>query len=179
MKEKVLALDLSTHRSGWAIEVNGKLEYGAIESASSDVEKRIGIMREGILNLLERYDVDTVVIEEVRPDGYNSRTGKVLTWLQGCIDVAIYEYNKKIKIVFIGPSSWRSVLGIQGYRIKREQQKLLDIKWVNNHFNLSLSNAQDDEADALAILASYSKNAAVLSSQKQKLGEIGSEESAF
>lgn len=179
MKEKVLALDLSTHRSGWATEINGKIEYGAIESAASDVEKRIGIMREGILDILKKYDIDTVVIEEVRPDGYNNRTGKVLTWLQGCINIAIYEYNKKIKIDFIGPSSWRSVLGIQGYRVKREQQKLLDIKWVNNHFNLSLSNSQDDEADALAILAAYSKNTAILTPQKQKLGEIGSDESAF
>ena len=117
--EKVLALDLSTKRSGWAYyeAPDSKVQYGVIASSSENVEKRIGVMRDGIINLLKKLDIKTIVVEEVRPDGYNNHTGKVLTWLQGVIVVAVYEYDKHINIEFIGASSWRSKLGIQGFRL--------------------------------------------------------------
>ena len=113
-------------------------------------------MRDGIIELLNKFEIETIVIEEVRPDGMNNHTGKVLTWLQGVIAVAVYEYNKKINIEFIGASSWRSKLGIQGYRIQREQQKKKDIDYVNQ-FGYNLTYDQDDEADAIGILMSYVK----------------------
>ena len=97
---KGLALDLSTKRSGWAYyeSPNKIISYGVIASSSTDVEKRIGVMRDGVLDLLIQFEVDTIVIEEVRQDGLNNHTGKVLTWLQGVIAVAVYEHNKKINI---------------------------------------------------------------------------------
>ena len=90
--EKVLALDLSTKRSGWAYyeAPDSKVQYGVIASSSADVEKRIGVMRDGIIDLLKELDVKTIVVEEVRPDGYNNHTSKLLTWLQGFIAVAVY-----------------------------------------------------------------------------------------
>lgn len=156
--EKILALDLSTKRSGWAYyeAPDCKISYGVIASSSADVEKRISVMRDGIIELLNKFEIETIVIEEVRSDGMNNHTGKVLTWLQGVIVVAIYEYNKKINIEFIGASSWRSKLGIQGYRIQREQQKKKDIDYVNQ-FGYNLTYDQDDEADAIGILMSYVK----------------------
>ena len=82
--------------------------------------------------------------------------------LQGCIVVAIWEYNKDIKVDFIGASSWRSVLGLQGHRIKREVQKQIDIDFVNKTYGLKLNPTQDDEADAICILTAYKKDAATL-----------------
>lgn len=177
--EKVLALDLSTKRSGWAYyeAADCMTQYGVIASSSADVEKRIGVMRDGIIDLLKKLDVKTIVIEEVRPDGYNNHTGKVLTWLQGVIAVAVYEYDKHINIEFIGASSWRSKLGIQGYRIQREQQKKMDIEYVNKNYGFNLTSEQDDEADALCILASFVATGP--DSKPTKLGPIGSDESAF
>lgn len=174
----ILALDLSTKRSGWAYYEDATItvQYGVIASSHADVEKRIGVMRDGIKKILETYKVDTIVIEEVRPDGLNNHTGKVLTWLQGAIAVAAYEHNKNIKVEFIGPSSWRSKLGIQGYRIQREQQKKIDIEYANKNYGFNLTSEQDDEADALCILASFVKSGP---EKKIKLGAIGSEESAF
>lgn len=177
--EKVLALDLSTKRSGWAYyeAPDRKISYGVIASSSADIEKRIGIMRNGIIELLKQFDVKTIIIEEVHPDEtYNNHTGKVLTWLQGVIAVAVYEYDKKINVEFIGPSSWRSKLGIQGYRIKREQQKKIDIDYINQD-GYNLTYEQDDEADALCILKSYVKGNSP--QEKKRLKPIGSEESAF
>ena len=181
--EKILSLDLSTKRSGWAYyeSPDCKVEYGVIASSSADVEKRIGIMRDGVIELLKTHEVKKIIIEEVRPDGYNNHTGKVLTWLQGCIAVAVYEYNKDITIDFIGASSWRSVLGLQGYQIQREQQKQLDIKYANELLSISLTSEQDDEADAICILYAYIKNNSNIKLPKKqtKLKPIGSDQSAF
>ena len=177
--EHVLSLDLSTKRSGWAYyeAADCMIQYGVITSSAADVEKRIGVMRDGVIDLLKKFKVDTIVIEEVRPDGYNNHTGKVLTWLQGVIAVAAYEVDKNIKFELIGASSWRSKIGIQGYRVTRENQKKRDIDYANQRYGLSLTYDQDDEADALCILASFV--AAGPEPKKQKLGPIGSDESAF
>lgn len=152
---RILALDASTKSTGYACySEDDKIVYGTITASSTSLEKRISIMRDGILDLIKKYNIDTIVLEEVRPDNININVTKALNWLQGCIVVAIYEYNKKINVNFIGPSSWRSKLGIQGYRIKREEQKKKDIDFANKCFNLNLDYSQDDEADALCILAS-------------------------
>lgn len=177
----ILALDMSTHRTGWATMVDNEYKYGAIASASKDVEKRIGIMRDSIIELIKEYNIDTVVMEEVRHDGMNDRTGKVLNWLQGCVTVAIYEYNKKVKVETIGVTSWRSVLKIQKWGVQRDEFKRKDVDFVNSHYNLSLQYTQDDEADAICILTAYMKDKEGLNitTIKPKFQEIGSEESAF
>lgn len=174
----ILAIDASTKSSGWAIQCNdGEIHSGVIASSSADVEKRITIMRDGIKELLTKYNINTIVIEDVRPDGYNNHTARVLMWLQGVIAVAAYEVDKNIKFELIGASSWRSKIGIQGYRVTRENQKKKDIDYANQRYGLSLTYDQDDEADALCILASFV--AAGPEPKKQKLGPIGSDESAF
>lgn len=175
---KILALDLSTKRSGWAFtDESHKLQYGVVAQSSKDVEKRIAGMRDGVLTLIEKYKPDLIVAEEVRPDGYNNHTGKVLTWLQGCLAVASYEHDKNISWEYIGASSWRSKIGIQGYRIHRDTQKSMDIKFANETYGLNLSSDQDDEADAICILTAKLRGAAPESSEKSK--SISSKESAF
>lgn len=174
----LLALDASSKRTGWALLKNETIEYGVISSTSTSAEKRITVMRDSIIDLIKKYDITEIVMEEVRPDNTNTRTETVLKWLQGCIVVAVYEYNKNIKINFIGASSWRSALGIQGYRIKRDEQKQRDINYANKLYNLNLTSEQDDEADAICILTAYNKNAVTAPIKKQN-GPIGSEESAF
>lgn len=157
----ILALDLSTKRSGWAVKCGqNEVEYGVIASSAADVEKRIGIMRDGVIDLINKYNIDIIIAEEVRPENgestrRNAHTEKVLLWLQGIIAIAAYEQNSKIKYELIGASSWRSKLGIQGYRVKREEQKKIDIDFANKKYNLKLTTSQDDEADALGILTSY------------------------
>ena len=175
----ILAIDGSTKSSGYAfIDENNVLKYGLITSNSTNVEKRIIIMRDEIIKIIKENNIKEVILEEVRPDGLNAHVGKVLTWLQGCIVVAVYEYNKNIKFDFIGATSWRSVLGIQGYRIQREEQKKRDIAYANKTYGLALTAEMDDEADAICILTSYLKGAET-ATIKKPLAPIGSEESAF
>ena len=148
-----LALDLSSKSSGWAVNAEDKIEYGCIASSSTDVNKRILIMRDGVLELVKKYNVERIVAEEVRPDLQNSHTQKILTYVQAAIVLAVYEYNKNIKVEFIQPNSWRSKIGIKtGAGVKRETLKAQDILFVKNKYGLDVKN--DDEADAIGILNS-------------------------
>lgn len=66
----ILSLDLSTKSSGWAVFENGELmDHGCITSASTDLIKRIHIMTDAIEQLLNKYEIKTIIVEEVRPEG--------------------------------------------------------------------------------------------------------------
>lgn len=149
----ILSLDLSTKASGWAIKIDNVLYSGCVESSSTDVYKRICVIRNGILDIVKKYNPDKVIIEEVRPDIHNQHTHKMLLYIQAIIVVSIYEYNKDIEFDFILPNSWRSKIGIKtGAGVKRETLKAKDILYVKDKYNIIV---KDDEADAIGILDSY------------------------
>lgn len=107
-------------------------------------------MRDGIAALLEQHNIDYVVMEEVRTDFNNAHVYKLLTWLQGVITLAIYEYNPRITIQYMQASSWRSRVGIKtGRGVKRAEVKKADIEYVNNRYGLVIES--DDIADAIGI----------------------------
>ena len=147
---KILSLDLSSKSSGYAVfEDNLLLDSGCITSASTDVIKRIYVMRDKIQEILKQYNIDKVVLEEVRPDFQNAHTYKILTWVQAAIVFAIYDVNKKIEIEYLQASSWRSKIGIKtGRGVKRESLKTKDIEFVRENYGLDVN---DDEADAICI----------------------------
>lgn len=150
---KTLSLDLSTKSSGWAIwEDNNLIMHGCIVKKSKDVIKRIAQMRDQVISLIRFYNIDKIVMEEVRPD-YNSHTGKVLIWLQAAVVIAAYELNSKIEYNFINASEWRAALNIkQGRGIKRDQLKPQDIQYVKDKYDIEVN---DDEADAICIFDGY------------------------
>lgn len=152
----LLSLDLSTKSSGWAV-FNGDdlIDHGCYTSASTDMIKRIRIMIDGIQFLLDKYtDIDTIVVEEVRPEGGygvgNQKTHKALMYLQAALEFLIHDYyNKRVAIEYIYPSSWRAAIGIKtGRGIKRTSLKEQDMEFVKEHFGLEVN---DDEADAICI----------------------------
>lgn len=150
---KILSLDLSTKSSGWAIFKDGLLlDYGCITSSSTDLMKRINVMIDGLAEILNKHnDIDKVVAEEVRPETgmQNVKTHRALMWLQGATALQIYNFNKKIELELIYPSSWRASIGIKtGRGIKRTSLKEKDIQFVKENYNLDVN---DDEADAICI----------------------------
>lgn len=151
---KILFLDLSTRSTGWAVGEEGKLiDYGCISSSSSSIFKRISIIQRFINEIIEKYNVQTIIAEEVRPDIPNSHTFKVLSWLQGIILYEAYLKNEKITYDFIQANSWRSKIGIHtGPRIKREELKQADIVYVKNKYGIS---ANDDVCDAICLMDAY------------------------
>ena len=150
---KILTLDLSTKSSGYAIGEDGVLKsHGCITASSRDVEKRIIKMREQIKQLIKNNKIDKVIMEQVLPQ-YNSRTNKVLMWLQGAIVIAIYQFNSKIQCEFTQAVKWRAAIKIkQGRGVRREQLKPQDIQYVYNKYGLKVN---DDQADAICIFDAY------------------------
>lgn len=158
----ILSLDLSTKSSGWAIFNDEELvDHGCYTSSSTDMIKRIHIMIDGIQFLLDNYlDITTIVVEEVRPEGGygvgNQKTHKALMYLQAALEFLIHDnYNKRVTIEYIYPSSWRAAIGIKtGRGIKRTSLKEQDIDFVKEHFGLTVN---DDEADAICIGFAHNK----------------------
>lgn len=155
----LLSLDLSTHSSGWAIFIDGELtNHGCITSASTDLIKRIYIMKDEIQKLLTENKIDKIVVEEVRPEGGygvgNQKTHKALMWLQAAIAFMVHDFFPKIEIEYIYPSSWRATCGIKNGRgIVRSTLKEADIAFVKDKYGLDVN---DDVADAICIgLAQY------------------------
>ena len=156
----LLSLDLSTKSSGWAVFDGEQLmDHGCYTSASTDMIKRIHIMIDGIQSLLDKYtDIDTIVVEEVRPEGGygvgNQKTHKALMWLQAAIAFMVHDFFSKIEIEYIYPSSWRATCGIKNGRgIVRSTLKEADIAFVKDKYGLDVN---DDIADAICIgLAQY------------------------
>lgn len=149
----VLALDLSTKQSGYALGIDGQLEkHGFISASNNNPIKRIIKMRDQITKILKIYNIKKIIMEQVRPE-YNSHTMKVLMWLQAAIVIAAYEIDPQIQCEFIGASSWRAQLKIkQGRGVKRNQLKPQDIQYVKNKYNIQVN---DDEADAICIFDAY------------------------
>lgn len=149
---KIASFDLSTHSSGWAIfEDNKLIDYGCITSSAKDLIKRIHIMMDGIKEILNKYDIKEIYVEEVRPDIGNGSlvTHRALMYLQAALEFLIYDNFSNVKIQYIYPSSWRATCGIKNGRgTKRATLKELDKQFVKNNYNLDVN---DDIADAICI----------------------------
>lgn len=150
----ILSLDLSTKSSGWAVFEEKELkEYGCITSSSQDLVKRIYIMRDGIKEVLNKYTIEKIVVEEVRPEGGfgagNIQTHRALMWLQAAIGFLLHDEFKKIEIEYVYPSSWRASCGIKNGRgVRRTSQKEADIEFVQEKYGIKVN---DDIADAICI----------------------------
>lgn len=115
---KILGLDLSTKSSGWAIFDNEKLQdYGCITAASDDLIKRIHKMTDELKNIIEKYNIDKIITEEVRPQGGygvgNLQTHRALMWLQAGLAFMVHDNFPKLYIDYILPNSWRAKIGIK------------------------------------------------------------------
>ena len=146
----VLALDLSTKSSGWAVYEHQKLfSHGCITASSTNLYKRIHKMVDGVEEILKSIKIDKAIIEEVVPEDIhnNQSVVKALLYLQGYITELLDKYN--IEFQFYTASQWRKKCGIHtGRGIKRESLKPKDIQFVQSQFGIKVN---DDEADAICI----------------------------
>lgn len=152
----IIALDMSTKSTGYAIYKHNKLvQYNFITATSNDLFNRIKVMLNAINKLLEQnLDLEYVIMQQVRQEGFvNVKTYKALMYLQGCVQMIIHQKFKHLQTDFLYPSQWRKVCKIkQGRGVQRKQQKELDIQWVKDNFNLQVN---DDIADAIGLGYGY------------------------
>lgn len=165
---KVLGLDMSSQKSGYALFVNGKLkDYGLWELNSStehDWRQRIAFMADCVNKYCRGCAIDIIYVEDVPPILENTQTIKVLSALQGMLISVATQYDIEIK--FIPVKTWKQKIGINlvaskennacKKRIKEEfgkdakkkldkvkgwtkaWEKKLSVDYANNLFNLDL-----------------------------------------
>lgn len=159
---KILALDLSTKSTGYAVYNDSKLiKYGCLTATSTDFIKRIQKIIGEIDIILQEYKPDKVIAEEVRPEGTgygvgNLHTHKTLMYLQAAVAFLLHEKYAAASFEFVYPSSWRATCGIKNGRgIKRSAAKAADVEWVEKTFGIKVN---DDIADAIGIGYSQIQN---------------------
>lgn len=151
---KILAIDASTKSCGIAVFDGKKLiHYDCFTNSSTILIKRIKSITKEIKEIIEKYEIEKVVLEEVRPEDNkayaNIKTHRALMWLQASIAFAAYDVSSKISIDYLYPSEWRKICGIKNGRgIKRETLKIADKQFAKDKFNLDVN---DDIADAVGI----------------------------
>lgn len=156
----ILSIDASTKSSGWAVFDDNKLiEYGCFTASSSDLVKRIHKIVDLFDELLNKYKVEKIILEEVRPDDEagqkNVQTHRALMWLQGTLGIMIHDKHNNIPIVYYYPSEWRSACGIATGRGRvRESLKVKDIDFVKKEFGIDVN---DDIADAIGLGYAFNK----------------------
>lgn len=111
---KVLGLDMSSQKSGYAFFVNGKLkDYGLWEldhSDESDWRQRIAFMANCVNKYCRGRAVDVIYVEDVPPIMENTQTVKVLSALQGMLIAVATQHDIEIK--FIPVKTWKQKIGI-------------------------------------------------------------------
>ena len=144
----ILALDQASRTSGYAIFRDGQLySHGTFTVTDSDIGNRLYKIRQKVLELIEDFNIDEVVLEDIYMDGQkinNVNTFKVLAEVFG----VIYELLVELKIprTAVLAGTWKSTCGIKGKT--RPEQKKNAQEFVLNTYNLK---ATQDACDAICI----------------------------
>ena len=136
---KILAFDQSTKISAYSLFVDGKyIEVGVIDlHKMKDTSERVRAMGVELCKVIEKYNPDKVVMEEVAQQS-NPLTLKLLARIQGVIIGFCAAHN--INTYIVEPSKWRSMLEFkQGSGVKRAELKEQAIQHVKNTYQLDLS----------------------------------------
>ena len=145
---KVLALDQASITTGFAIFENGTLvDYGKFTFEDSDVAVRLVKIRNKVIDLIDKNNIDKVVFEEIQLQNNvvnNVKTFKVLAEVYGVILELIQEKNLAYDTVLAG--TWKSFLKIKGSQ--RAEQKKNAQNYVKDTYNIK---ATQDTCDAICI----------------------------
>lgn len=148
MKLKILAFDQSTKISAYSWWIDGEyIEVGIIDlHKMKDTSERVRAMGVELCKIIEKYNPDKVVMEEVAQQS-NPLTLKLLARIQGVIIGFCAAHN--IDTYIVEPSKWRSILKFKiGSGVKRTELKAQAIKHAKDVYDLDLS---EDECEALCI----------------------------
>ena len=157
---KLISLDTSSSKSGYAIFENAVYKksgvinldtYECKKKYKGNSDKRIKDMCLAIIELLKEERPDIIVIEKLNV-GRNMISVRTLSKIIG----AAYCYSILNDCFYyeIQATQWRSKLGMQSSKRKRDEYKALAVKFIKNNLNLDVT---DDEADAICAGIGYIK----------------------
>lgn len=103
---KLLALDQSSHISGYAVFEDDKLvDYGKFTVDYPDIGDRLYSIREHVRTLINKYNIDYVAFEDIQLQGNvtnNVATFKILAEVFGVIDELLVEMGMSHETVLAG-----------------------------------------------------------------------------
>lgn len=143
-EQVILALDVSTTSTGYAIYVGNKLtKYGYVKTTGKDWLVRVRKMADKVTELDKEYSIDTVVIE----DTFflkNIKTVKKLCLAQGILLGQL----PNAELIQVFPNTWKKHFGLGKGKATRDEQKQTSISVAETLF-LTGIKLNDDEADAI------------------------------
>lgn len=151
MPNKLLALDQSSKVTGYTVLEDGKIiEVNHFECTGDDVGNRLAQFRKKIIYLIEEYDIDEIVFEDIQLQDVNGnketgiKTFKVLAEVFG----VLHELCSEIKMPYTAvlPIKWKAHFKIAGKG--RAQEKKMAQAYVEKNCNRKCT---EDEADSLCI----------------------------
>ena len=160
-KCKLLSLDTSSSKSGWAYFENAKYKKsGVIDLGTKECkkkykgnsDKRIEDMCLAVWDLLQKYKPDIIVIEKLNVSR-NMNATRVLSKIIGVV-YTYYILTDDCSYFEIQPTQWRSQLGMQSGKKKRDELKQLSIEYVKNTLGKDVT---DDESDSICQGLAYIK----------------------
>ena len=144
----LLALDQSSKVTGYAIFIDGVLDYhGKINLTSENVGIRLVQFKEAIVDIIDSFKVDKIAFEDIQLQSTvanNVKTFKVLAEVFGVLHELCEEL--KIPYVIVPSVTWKSALGIKGKTRPEQKQQAAD--FVFNKYN---KKPTQDECDAICI----------------------------
>ena len=152
---KLLALDQSSKVTGYTILENGKIiKVSHFECIGDDVGDRLVQFRKKIISLINEFDIDEIVFEDIQLQDVNGsretgiKTFKVLAEVFG----VLHEFCSEMKMPHIAvlPIKWKAHFKIAGKG--RAQEKKMAQAYVEKHCYMKCT---EDEADSLCIALYY------------------------
>ena len=145
---KLLALDQSSHITGYAVFENAKLvHYGKFSVNDDDVGERLVKIRNNVQDLIKKYEIDELVFEDIQMQTNiqnNVDTFKKLAEVFGVIYELATELNIPNSAVLA--SSWKSTLKVRG-KDRPEQKRNAQVV-IEKVFDIKPTQ---DECDAICI----------------------------
>lgn len=152
---KLLALDQSSHTTGYTILDNGKIvKVSHFDCVGNDLGDRLVQLRKYIGNLIDEYDIDEVVFEDIQLQDVNGsketgiKTFKILAEAFGTVHEFLTEIKMPYSIAM--PIQWKAHFKIAGKG--RTQEKKMAQAYVLKNYNIKCT---EDEADSLCIALYY------------------------
>ena len=158
---KLLALDQSSKITGYTVLEDGKIiKVSHFECIGDDVGDRLVQFRKKIGHLIDEYEIDEIVFEDIQLQDVNGsretgvKTFKVLAEVFG----VIHELCSEIKMPYTAvlPIKWKAHFKIAGKG--RAQEKKMAQAYVLKNYNIKCT---EDEADSLCIALYHYDNSNV------------------
>ena len=157
----MLSLDTSSSKTGWSYFLAGQYKKSGVidldtkeckKKYKNNSDKRIEDMCLAVWDLLQKYKPDIIVIEKLNVSR-NMNATRVLSKVIGAV-YTYYILTDDCSYFEIQPTQWRSQLGMQAGKKKRDELKQLSIEYVKNTLG---KDVIDDESDSICQGLAYIK----------------------